>query len=253
MRTVFATSIVFANHSWKRDTVGVTSTRRERLRAATIDEIKQAALAQIARVGASALSIRAVAREIGMSPAGLYRYYDGRDALLTDLLTDAYNDLADAVATGVEDAEGGPVDRFAAGVRAYRRWALEQPNRFLLIFGTPVPGYAAPIDGPTTQAHQRMGQVFFSIAGEGLREGGFSPTGGRPPTQREEALAEQLSGAFGDFPASLIGPLLGTWAHWHGLVALEVTHQFDWIYPDQGEAFFEGELARMIAGLGFTP
>ena len=69
--------------------VRMTMSRRERLRASTIDEIKHAALAQIENDGAAALSVRGVARDIGMSPAGLYRYYDGRDALLTELITDA--------------------------------------------------------------------------------------------------------------------------------------------------------------------
>ena len=87
------------------------STRRELTRTATIAQIKQAALDQIEHEGAPALSIRGVARAIGMSPAGLYRYYDGRDALLTDLLADAYMDLARAVATAsglpIEPSDGG--------------------------------------------------------------------------------------------------------------------------------------------------
>ena len=75
----------------------MTATRREKNRAATLAEIKAAALDQIASEGAGALTLRGIARAIGMSPAGLYRYYDGLDALITELITDAYNDLADAV------------------------------------------------------------------------------------------------------------------------------------------------------------
>lgn len=230
----------------------MTLTRRERLRAETIAEIKEAALHQIAHDGAAALSIRAVARAIGMSPAGLYRYYDGRDALLTDLITDAYTDLAVAVETAIASEERDVVERFAAGVRAYRRWALDQPNRFLLIFGSPVPGYAAPEGGPTVAANRRMGRAFFSVAGEALQRGRFSPTSSRGPTAGEKAFVEEIGEAMRGFRPETTGVLLGAWAHWHGLVALEVGHQFDWIYPDQdADVFFESELERLIEGLGF--
>lgn len=227
-------------------------TRRERLRAETIADIKAAALDQIARNGAASLSIRAVARDIGMSPAGLYRYYDGRDGLLTDLITDAYTDLAEAVESAIAAEDGDVVDRFASGVRAYRRWALDQPNRFLLIFGTPVPGYAAPEGGPTVAANRRMGQAFFSVAGEAMERGRFSPTATRQPTPGEQDFAQEINEVMPQFPPQLTGVLLGAWAHWHGLVALEVGHQFDWIYPgEDADTFFEAELERLIEGLGF--
>lgn len=230
---------------------GDMTTRRERIRAETIAEIKRAALAQIAREGAPALSIRAIAREIGMSPAGLYRYYDGRDALLTDLLTDAYSDLADAVEEAIASTAGTSVDRFAAGVRRYRSWALEDPNRFLLIFGTPVPGYAAPEGGPTVEANRRMGRAFFTIASRAIAEGSLQPDSIRPPTPGEEAFAAEIA-PYVPLPAASIGALLGTWGHWHGLVSLEVTHQFDWIYGEDADTFFESEIERMVRALGFT-
>ena len=98
-------------------------TRRELTRTATIAQIKRAALDQIEHEGAPALSIRGVARAIGMSPAGLYRYYDGRDALLTDLLTDAYMDLARAVAA----AAGLPIGSAAEPARAPTRRGPRRP------------------------------------------------------------------------------------------------------------------------------
>jgi len=227
------------------------TTRRDRLRASTIDDIKSAALDQIARRGGPSLSLRGVARDIGMSPAGLYRYYDGRDALLTDLITDAYTDLAEAVEGAIAADRGRPSDRFAAGVRAYRSWALEHPNRFLLIFGTPIPGYAAPEGGPTVEANRRLGAAFFGVAAEALGGGGIAPQVRREATVGEEAFADELADVLPGIPGDVIGAMLGTWAHWHGLVSLEVTHQFDWIYGDDGDAFFEGEIARMIESLGF--
>jgi len=245
-------SMVFASKLHSCDTGPMATTRRERLRATTIVEIKDAALDQIARDGAPALSLRGVARSIGMSPAGLYRYYDGRDALLTDLLTDAYSALADAVEEAIAATGGSAADRFAAGVRRYRTWAVEDPHRFLLIFGTPIPGYAAPEDGPTVEANRRMGQAFFVLAAEAMADGTLHIPSGRPPTPGEEAFAAEITPHL-ELPADAIGALLGTWAHWHGLVALEVTDQFDWIYADDADAFFEGEIERMIVALGFAP
>jgi AcrR family transcriptional regulator len=225
----------------------VVSTRRERLRAATVAEIKEAALAQIAEVGGPGLSLRGVARSIGMSPAGLYRYYEGRDGLLTELITDAYNALADAVAEGVATSGEEPRGRFAGGIRAYRRWSLENPNQFLLIFGTPIPGYTAPEDGPTVAANRRMGQQFFMIGLEAWQRGTFRPPAGSPaPTSGEKELAELLDP---EFPPELVPVMLGTWAHFHGLITLEVLNQLDWIYRDDAETFFNCEIERLLDSL----
>lgn len=218
--------------------------RRARLREATEADIKQAALTQIAEVGAPALSLRAVARAIDMSPAGLYRYYDGRDALLTALLVDAYNDLADTVQQAVA-GEGAYRDRILAGIAEYRRWAIADANRFLLIFGTPIPGYAAPEDGPTVAANRRMGRAFFAVAAEAFAAGHLPARDAqRPPTQAEADVAAELSAIAPGFPAALVPAMIGAWGHWHGLVLLEVTGQLDWAYPDP-QAFFQ-EQAQMI-------
>ena len=243
MRTLFAMSKVFALAHGSRQTESMT-TRRERLRASTIDEIKAAALSQIAESGAPSLSLRGVARDIGMSPAGLYRYYDGRDALLTDLITDAYNDLADAVERAIADSGGTPAGAFAAAARAYRAWAIDFPNRFLLIFGTPIPGYAAPEDGPTVEANRRMGQALFLAGLDAWRSGEATvPDIGREATDAERDLAALIDP---DMPGVLVPVMLGTWAHFHGLVTLEVLHQLNWMYGDDATTFFEGELTRML-------
>ncbi|MDJ0953601.1 MAG: TetR/AcrR family transcriptional regulator [Acidimicrobiia bacterium] len=218
------------------------TTRRERARTATIEEIKEAALNQLAAEGPGALSIRGIARAIGMSPAGLYRYFDGLDSLLTELITDAYNDLADAVET-VASQPGNTRERLRGGMLAYRRWCVDNPNRFLLLYGTPIPGYAAPTEGPTALASRRIGKVFFSVVAEGWHRGELRvPDLGRPPEQSEVEFAERLGA---DFPAEWVAPFLGTWAHFHGMVTLEILNQLDWIYPD-AEVFYLGEIDRMI-------
>ena len=184
--------MMFAKYLDVRQYVGVT-TRRERLRAATVAEIKQAALEQIAAEGATALSIRGIARSIGMSPAGLYRYYDSLDALLTELIADAYNDLADAVVTATT-SPGSVRQRLLAGMLAYREWCLEHPNRFLLVFGTPIPGYAAPEEGPTVEANRRIGTAFFAVVAEGWSAGALAlPVPARPPTPEERTFLASVA------------------------------------------------------------
>jgi AcrR family transcriptional regulator len=241
------------------------STRRELTRTATIAQIKQAALDQIEHEGAPALSIRGVARAIGMSPAGLYRYYDSRDALLTDLLTDAYRDLARGVAAAAglpiapPSAEAGgsvpdvedPIAAMRSAIEAYRGWAVTNRSRFLLIFGTPVPGYSAPEDGPTVEANRQMGQVFFTLAALGWAHGRIAAPAAGPGTGQltpaEADLHAQLSAMAPGFPADLIPQMLAGWALWHGLVTLEVTGQLDWIYPDSAR-FYTERMAQWIDG-----
>jgi AcrR family transcriptional regulator len=221
--------------------------RRERLRADTYAEIKKAALAQVAAEGASALSVRGIARAIGMSPAGLYRYYDSLAALLTDLIADAYNELADAVSAASSEP-GSLAERLRLAMHAYRDWALAERQRFLLIFGTPLPGYEAPANGPTEVANRRLGAVFFQLAAHAHAQGSLNvPPVSRPPTSRELAAAASLGV---ELPPVAVAALLSAYAHLHGLVILEVLGQFDWVYPGtDANAFFSDETHRIAERL----
>lgn len=244
MQTLFVMSMMFASVWMVRQTGGVTPTRREKNRAATIAEIKEAALDQISSEGAGGLTLRGIAREIGMSPAGLYRYYDGLDAIITELITDAYTDLADAVGDSMAGDESATA-RLRNGMLAYRRWSVDHPNRFLLIFGTPIPGYSAPEGGPTVEANRRIGEAFMSVLIEGWKRGEFQmPERDRPAQPGEIDLAAM---ADPDLPPTAIGAFLGTWAHFHGMVTLEILNQLDWAYQD-AEAFYEAEVDALITG-----
>ena len=137
-------------------------TARERARAEITREILETGRAHLARDGAAALSLRAVARDLGMASSAVYRYVPNRDALLTLLIIDAY----DAVGEQVEQAAAAcPVDdhlaRFLATCRALRTWALAHPQEYALIYGSPVPGYAAPVD--TVAPATRVPTVLLSI------------------------------------------------------------------------------------------
>ena len=119
-------------------------TMRERYRAQVRQEVKQAALNQLAQSGPAGVSVSAIGKELGVSGPALYRYFASRDELLTELVIDAYHDLADALSAATSREPGQePRGRFEALVRAYRSWALAQPHRYRLLFGPPLPGYDA--------------------------------------------------------------------------------------------------------------
>ena len=140
----------------------VRPSRRDRLRSATLREISDAGRAQLRAVGPQGLTLSAVARELGMTAPALYRYVDGVDGLLTLLISESYADLADHVerardAVPVDDPGG----RFDAAAHALREWALGDRAQFGLLFGSPLPGYQAPEDGPTTAgAHRAAGALW---------------------------------------------------------------------------------------------
>jgi AcrR family transcriptional regulator len=141
---------------------------RDRRRTQTVDEIKQAALLQLTATGTGALSLRAVAREVGMTVQSLYHYFDSRDALLTALVTDAHDALAAAVTAAVDSSAGQPREqRRTAASAAYRDWALQHRAQFLLIYGTPVPGFQArPGDG-TGDAASKLATPFAEVVFDG--------------------------------------------------------------------------------------
>src|SRR3954471_23487302 len=130
-------------------TAPVAAPRRERARAATIEEIKGTALDLMREQHTTDVRFTDIARVMGMTPPALYRYFADRDELLTALITDAYDDLGAQVAgarTGVADDDIG--GRWALAAEAYRAWAHREPQQFALILGMPVPGYAADDEGP---------------------------------------------------------------------------------------------------------
>jgi AcrR family transcriptional regulator len=120
---------------------------RARARAETTAKALEIAARQLGEVGAAGLSVRAVARELGMASSAIYRYFPSRDALLTRLILDAYVDLGAAATAGEAQVDRADhAGRFRATARAARRWALAEPHRYALLYGSPVPGYAAPAD-----------------------------------------------------------------------------------------------------------
>src|SRR5258705_8620656 len=130
------------------------ATLRSRVRAEMTEEIKQTARRQLAAAGASNLSLRAVARDMGLVSSGIYRYFGSRDELLTALILDAYNALGAAVEAAQAQVDRTElVGRYNAACHAVRDWALAHPHEYALTYGSPVPGYVAPSEtvGPASR------------------------------------------------------------------------------------------------------
>src|SRR5690606_37794566 len=144
-------------------------TARERVRAELTTEIKERAIRQLGEVGAPALSLRAIAREMGMSSSALFRYFPKRDALLTAVIVDTYSRLADAAEHAHDAAAGAPVlERWVAICHGVRDWSVAHPHEYALVYGSPVPGYTAPEDtaAPAWRVPRLLTGLLVEIAGE---------------------------------------------------------------------------------------
>src|SRR6266487_1323800 len=172
----------------EQDRPSVLQAARERTRAEITREIMNAARRHLATEGASGLSLRAIARELGMSSSAVYRYVASRDELLTRLIVAAYEALASAVeAQEAAAARNDLAGRWAAVCRAVREWALANPNEYALIYGTPVPGYVAP---PATIAPAaRVSSVLLGILADAAGRPTPAMAGDGVPPDGRKALA----------------------------------------------------------------
>ncbi|MFJ6573582.1 TetR/AcrR family transcriptional regulator [Streptomyces sp. NPDC091292] len=211
---------------------------RERRRAVATQEILDAAERHITEHGPAALSLRAVARSLGMTVQALYHYYPRRHALVTELIARTYDDLAAAVRAAIDSAGDDPaVPRLVVAAEGYRRWAVAHPERFQLLYGTPLRDYAAPADGPTTLAMRRISAIFQrELFGEfTAAQLAAADTPALTPSFR--AQLEQLPPDLRDLPAPATALLLSAWGHMHGLVVLEVFGHTSFIGDHQAEVF----------------
>ncbi|MDX3230695.1 TetR/AcrR family transcriptional regulator [Streptomyces sp. ME19-01-6] len=220
---------------------------RERARTEVTAAIKEEARSQLAREGAAKLSLRAVARELGMVSSALYRYFPSRDDLLTALIVDAYDALGAAAEAALAKADGQePVERWSAVCRAVREWALAHPHEYALIYGSPVPGYSAPQD--TIVPASRVGLALLAIAGDAHAAGALRVPGEAevPEAVREDARV--LAGTLGiELPDAALAGLIAAWAQLFGLVSFELFGQFKGIVEAREEFF-----AQSVATLGRT-
>jgi AcrR family transcriptional regulator len=220
---------------------------RARVRAELVEEIKAAARRCLA-IDGPGLTLRAVARDLEMVPSALYRYFDGRDALLTALITDAYDELgaaAEAAEAAVEQSDLRA--RWMALCRAVRRWALDHPSEYALLYGSPVPGYTAPAG--TVPPASRVVVALIRVAAEADAEG--APVAPALHADLDRIVAQAPGPPPDTRPgdrALLAG--LAAWSQLFGLVNFEVFGRLKDLFEDPA-AHFDHQMQTMadLAGL----
>ncbi len=207
--------------------------------------ILETAWRQIAASGAASLSLRAIARALGITAPAIYNYFPDRDALVTALIIEAYTSFGDCQRAArdsvpAEDLEG----RLRATGQAYRHWALTYPERYQLIFGTPIPGYVAPFEQTFPAATRAFG-VIVSVV-EALRAAGklkAAPFPQAVPGQESAfGLWKSYAGEANFFSLS-IAVLI--WARVHGLVSLEIAGNIP-PFGASGDALYEYEIDSIV-------
>lgn len=248
--------------------------RRDRVRATTAREIKLTARRLLVEQGAKGLTLRAIARHMGMTAPAIYRYFPSREDLLEHVIADLYNELTDALEAARDEAcaaagqaageaAGGGLDGadpgrpMLAASRRFRHWALDHPDEFALLFGSPIAGLAEPPDGdlrdgPAHEASRRFGRLFGDLVARLYQQRPFPIA---TDAEIDPRLAEQLQDWCDDFPAPVpLGVLqvfLSCWIRLYGAVCLEAFGHLKFAVDD-AELMFEAEL-RSLAGLLGAP
>jgi AcrR family transcriptional regulator len=210
--------------------------RRQQYREQTRQEAKRIALEQLAEDGLAGISVNAIGKRMGITGPALYRYFANRDALLTELISDGYHDLADTVERAIASVETQRGKLWAAA-RAMRDWAVAAPHRYMLLFGTPVPGYEAPAH--TLDAANRTMTAILSTVGEDT----VAPADG--PLERQ-LIAWGTRMGHGNLTARQQHFGLVGWSRLHGHLSLEVTGQFALTGVDP-ELLFDAEVEALVA------
>lgn len=239
-------------------------TRRDRVRASTVDEIKRTARSLLRAQGPTAMSLRAIAREMGMSAPALYRYFPSHEELASALVCDLYDEVADAMAA-VRDAlpADQPQARLMYASCTFRDWSVANPHEFGLVFGTPLPALTDLADGheerPEHLAGMRFGMIFTEAFLQVWRAAPFEVL---PDDALPEALLSQLrpyratlAGLIPDaedVPIGAIHAFLECWVLLYGLVAMEVFQHLHFCLADVSP-FFDLTMSSIGGRLGMDP
>ncbi|GAA0516062.1 TetR family transcriptional regulator [Paractinoplanes deccanensis] len=220
---------------------------RARVRAEMTEEIKAVAKRHLVTDGAN-LSLRAVARDMGMASSAVYRYFASRDELLTALIIDAYNSVGEA-AERAAAGEASDLERFLRTTHAVREWALAHPHEWALIYGSPVPGYEAPQDtiGPATR-------VILLIAGIVRDAHAAGRTAEREPISG--GYADELAAVADQFtpgtPPRLVAAALSAFIHLGGAISAELFGQLKNSVDHDRRGFFDYQMRGEADRIGLT-
>lgn len=235
-------------------TASAVPSRRDRLRAGMVEDIKATARRQLAEQGAGAISLRAIARELGTASSALFRYFPCYNDLISALLLDAYNAVADALASA-RDAR--PADdhagRLFAICRAYRRWSLDNPAEFALAHGTPVPGYEAPAE-VTGPAASRTIEIALGVLADAVQAGAADPSRSQIPAdlQTGPLWSSLLAGRSPIHEPRLAAIILTAWASVLGYLVAENFGSLTRLIDDT-DRLYDAHVRTLMLGMGFEP
>ncbi len=219
---------------------------RARARVEVRTAILAAAAKRVAEDGAIDLSLRAVARDVGMVSSAIYRYFASRDDLLTALIIEAYDSLGDHAEAAIEHSRGRPAaERWVDAALAIRAWALAHRHDYALIYGTPIPGYAAPDD--TSTSGTRVSRALVSIVRDA---DGLDPI-------PERRIPPSLAASFADLRQEIdldvddatTLAVVTAWSQLFGLLSFELFGQTRNVVTDD-EALFRAAATAMASSIG---
>jgi AcrR family transcriptional regulator len=205
------------------------------------EAIKEVAWKQIAEHGAPALSLRAIARELKITAPAIYNYFPDRDALVTALIVDAFTSFGDWQLEARDSVSKGDLaSQLNAIGLAYRNWAHTYPQRYQLIFGTPIPGYKGPIEKILPSSARSLSALVSVV--EGLRVSGKLNVDSFPKVKSDYKYSFEMWKTYGgnaDLLSLSVAMLI--WSRVHGIVSLEIQGNLPPFGP-RGDALYRYEL-----------
>lgn len=234
--------------------------RRDRVRAATIEEIKQTARRILVAEGPDAASLRAIAREMGMTAPALYRYFGNHEDLIRHVVADIFDEIADDIRAAIEaaaQASGGDMtQKLIAACREFRRWSLTHRPEFSLLFGSPVPALEAMHDDVCARGAMKFAGTFFALFAELWQHHPFAvPADAEIEPGLLAQVVEYRDGlGAANMPAGAVLTFLRCWVRLYGMVSLEVFGHLHFALTDAAP-LFEYTLAELgeLIGLEYPP
>jgi AcrR family transcriptional regulator len=222
-------------------------TRREEKREETIMEIKDLAWQQMADQGPANLSLRAISRDMRMSSAAIFRYFEDRNALLMALSLDAYQAQIDAVAVAAAEHSGDqPDERLLAAITAYRAWALKKPEQFMLIYGANIPGFEPDWNEIVPVATKNFALI-LDLMQDAWEAGLLSEPEMNIQLPQELKRTFEATAHQREYPAAAEALYLAVsgWIRVHGLISLEILGQLKPLIGDASQ-LFDFEIRRFL-------
>ncbi|RJO68227.1 TetR/AcrR family transcriptional regulator [Nocardia panacis] len=225
-------------------------TRRQRLRAETSREIMAIALKQMAEEGPGSISLRGIAREMGMTARAIYSYFPTRDDLITALISGIGTSLAEALEAAVDAVPAtDPGGRLVAWGQGLREWALANPESFRLFYGHPVPGYQPPEDGPVDRTARRVCRGLTRLVADAWLDARSGEVQENSWSDLQPAYAAKVQQDLPDVPAAAATLALRVWGRMHGWVALEVDGHIGSVASNSA-ALHHAEMIDLVKSLG---